>query len=71
MEAAVLFVLFVLTGRNKRSLLALHIVPIKTPLTLCISALQVGFICVRVPATCGSTEVCTDLPVRGKTASTS
>lgn len=26
-------------------------------------AFQVSIICVRVPATCGSTEVCTDLPV--------
>lgn len=30
--------------------------------------LQVSVIRVRVPATCGSTEVRTDLPVRGKTA---
>lgn len=48
----------------------LHTVPIKMWLTLCVSALQVGFICVRVPATRGSTEVCTDLPVRGETTST-
>lgn len=33
-------------------------------------AFQVSVICVRVPATCGSTEVRTDLPVRGKMTST-
>lgn len=32
-----------------------------------VCVLQVSVICVRVPATCGSTEVSTDLPVRGKT----
>lgn len=33
-----------------------------------VCVLQVSVIRVRVPATCGSTEVRTDLPVRGKTA---
>lgn len=35
-----------------------------------VCVLQVSVVCVRVPATCGSTEVRTDLPVRGKTEPT-